>query len=80
MLNLPIYIAFDHSRTAGALGLSDETGKILNLHEYFLAPAALFNHKTKTWDIIEYGLVHVSQIPTEQQLLEKFSRIEKGSE
>lgn len=50
---------------------------IKNLHEYFIAPAAQYNKESGEWNVIGYSLVHVTHLPTAEQLKDKMKGFTK---
>jgi hypothetical protein len=75
MDSLPVTFEFDDMRLIGCVSLTDFVKTMPNPQEYFLAPAARWNTESKTWDIIGYGFVHVSHLPTCQQLKERTDNV-----
>ena len=69
-MKVPVTINFDDSQPViGSVDINIEG--IKNLQEYYLSPAFLFNKDTGELKILQYGLVHRSLIPTDEQVRAK---------
>ena len=73
---MPITLAFNYQGLAyGWIQFTDAIKEIPNLQEYFIAPSAIYDPETKTWKVKGYSFVHVSHLPTEEQLKEKMKGV-----
>lgn len=71
-MQYPITLSFDDTHPVGFVEIPDGVLPTSNSwQEYFLAPSAVYNQTKKQWEIIGYGLVHVSVLPNENQMRNK---------
>lgn len=76
MKDIPVTLGFDESGdTLGWITLGKNFEDLPNPAEYFIAPAAQYDPDTHTWKIVGYSFVHVSNLPTAEQLKAKLKGI-----
>lgn len=75
MRDVPISLEFDHTRRVGQVGLYQFVDDLPNPAEYVLSPELEYDTETKQWAITGYGMVHITHLPTFDQLKEKMKGV-----
>jgi hypothetical protein len=77
--HLKISLGFDQTTWIGDVELSAIAKNLPNINEYVLAPAFQYNRATGQFDILGYGLVHLSDLPTLEKLREMSQQSEEAA-
>lgn len=73
---IPVTVNFDDNQLPVAfVTLADAALAIPNLHEYVISPVALVNEETKEVELIGYGLIHYTKVPSEEVWKQKMKDV-----
>jgi hypothetical protein len=76
---LPVTLNYDEKSSMGVFIPSKEFNDIENIEQYVIAPYLIYHDNTKSYEVVSYSFLHISQLQPCKDYLASLDRLRNTS-